>query len=109
MPALKDDSCRHYKQVLRQIIEQFGDTKFTNNLMQFIYIHSGTIKIQKIGGVGKLSQKYNENTHIRNFLLLSMGDRVFFWGHKFFCLLAIFANGQSKIKNSPNGEKLLQL
>jgi hypothetical protein len=74
--------------VLRQIIKQFGDTKFTNNLMQFIYIHSGTIKIQKIGGQGKSSIKYNENTHIRNFLLLSTIDRDFSLG------IEIFAHGQ---------------
>jgi hypothetical protein len=88
MPALKDESCKHYGQVLRQIIKNFGDTKFTNNLMQFIYIHSGTIKIEKIGGHGKHSKKYNENTHIRNFLLLSKIDRDFSLG------IEIFAHGQ---------------
>jgi hypothetical protein len=88
MPALKEDSCKHYRQVLGQIIEKFGDTKFTNNLMQFIYIYSGTIKIQKTGGHGKLSKKNNENTHIRNFLLLSTIDR------DFFLEIEIFAHGQ---------------
>ena len=41
MNKLSDNNCRHYLVVLRAIIKKFGDAKFTNNLMQFIYIYSG--------------------------------------------------------------------
>ena len=42
-----------YHKLFRGIVNKIADTKFTNNLMQFIYIYLGQTKIAKIGAIGQ--------------------------------------------------------
>lgn len=65
--------------VYKEIFEIFDDNQFTSNLMQFIFILIGTIKIQKVGGddktniSGQLSQTikscYNSDDWILNIVI----------------------------------------
>lgn len=41
--------CPSYNELFKGIIKG-TDTKFTNNLMKFIFIYNGNVTIQKIGG-----------------------------------------------------------